>query len=347
MTGWSVCPWKRAVERGDRQKPGVVLGELPEHLDLELAHVAAGELHRKTTELRRQRDVGTEHLEVVGSDGGDVDRVRNEPAVERRDHLLGDDHTGSVLCFLGGGREVRRDDDVRRGQQRPVIRLLLEDVDRRPGDLARFERRDQRGLVDELASRRIHDSHAVAHLRDRFRADRVARLVVEGQVEGDEIGPCEHLVEGSALDTELAKALGRDERVVGEHLHLQADRPTGDLASDPAEAEHAQHLVGELDPAPLRTLPASCDQRGMRLGDVARERDQQPDRVLGCGDDVRLRRIRHHDPAPGGRLDIDVVDPDSRATDHLQPRPAGDHVGGHLGRRTDDERVVGAEDLLE
>ena len=135
-----------------------------------------------------------------------------------------------------------------------------------------------------------------------------------------EVGTREHLVEGSGLDAELAKALGCDERVVGDHLHLQAERPAGDLAADAAEPEHAEHLVGELDPAPLRPLPAALDECRVRLRDVSREGEEQADRVLGRRDDVRLGRVRDDDAPARRRIDVDVVDTDARAADHLQPR---------------------------
>ena len=51
------------------------------------------------------------------------------------------------------------------------------------GDLARLERRDQRGLVDELAARGVDDPHAVLHPRDRVGVDRAAGLVVQRQVQ--------------------------------------------------------------------------------------------------------------------------------------------------------------------
>ena len=83
------------------------------------------------------------------------------------------------------------------------------------------------------------------------------------------------------------------------------------------------------------------------MRDVARERDEQADRVLGRRDDVRLGRVRDDDPPPGRGVDVDVVDAHARAADHLQARPVGDHVRRHLGRGPDDQRVVVAEDLVE
>ena len=124
-------------------------------------------------------------------------------------------------------------------------------------------------------------------------------------------------------------------------------RPPGDLLADPAEAEDAERLAGELDPAPARALPAALLQRRVGLRDVARERDQQADRLLGGRDDRRVGRVRDDDPAARGGVDVDVVDADAGAADHLQPVGALDQVGGQLRRRADDDRVVVADGLGE
>ena len=150
------------------------------------------------------------------------------------------------------------------------------------------------------------------HLRERGGADHAAGLVVQRQVERDEVGAGQHALERVLLDAGLAKALGRDERVVGDDVHLHPEPAARNLLADPAEAEHAERLLGQLDPAPLRPLPAVVDQRAVRLRDVPCEREQQADGVLGGRDDVRLGRVRDHDPAARRRVHVDVVDADAR-----------------------------------
>ncbi len=141
-------PLEDAVQRGDREEPRVVLRELAVDLDRDPADVAAGELHREVPELGGERHERPEHLEVLRADGRDVHRVRDEPALERRHDLLGDDHPRPVLRLLGRCSEMRRDDDVRGVQQRAAVRLGREHVDRGAGDLAGLERSDERRLVD-------------------------------------------------------------------------------------------------------------------------------------------------------------------------------------------------------
>src|SRR5436309_3533963 len=149
------------------------------------------------------------------------------------------------------------------------------------------------------------------------------------------------------LDGELAETVGGDERVVRDDPHSEAAGAPRDLLSDPAEAEHAERLAGELDAAVRLALPATLLQGGVRLRDVARKRDEEPDRVLRRRDDGRLRCIRNHDPPPRRGLDVDVVDTDAGAPDHLQTRSAVDELRRQLGRRTDHDRVVAVDDRRE
>ena len=174
-------------------------------------------------------------------------------------------------------------------------------------------------LVDELAAGGVDDAHAVAHGRERAGVEGAARLRRQRQVQGQELRSGVHLPGRlDALDAELAKALRRDERVVGDDAHPEPSGAPRDLLADAPETEHAERLPGELDAAVRLALPAALLQRRVRLRDVARERDEQPDRVLRRGDDRRLRRVRDHDPAPRRSFDVDVVDADARAADHLQ-----------------------------
>ena len=73
-----------------------------------------------------------------------------------------------------------------------------------------------------------------------------------------------------------------------------------------------ERLLVQLHAAEFRAIPGSADQRRVGLRHIPGQRQQQRHRVLGRGDDVRLRGVRYDDAAPGGRVDVDVVDPDAR-----------------------------------
>ena len=152
---------------------------------------------------------------------------------------------------------------------------------------------------------------------------------------------------GGVLDTELAEPLVGDEWVICDDMHTEADSPTRDLLADTAETEHAERLPLELHSAPFRALPAALLERCVCLGDVARERHHQPDGLLRGRHHGRLGRVRNNDASPGGRLDVDVVDADPGAPDHLQVRGTLDQIGRELRRRANHDRVVAVDDLLE
>ena len=99
-----------------------------------------------------------------------------------------------------------------------------------------------------------------------------------------------------------------------------------DLLADAAEPDQAERLVRELDAAEARALPAALLQRGVRLRDRADEREQQPDRVLGRRDDRGLRRVDDDDAALRRGGEVDVVDADPGAADHLEPRGPVDQL---------------------
>ena len=325
-----------------------MLGKRAVRGDRDAVRRSGREPDRDPPELRGERDERAEHLEVGLVDDGDVDRVRDDRAVERGHHLLGDDHARAVLRLVGRGGEVRGDDDLVELEQRARVRLGREDVERRARELPGPDRLGQRLLVDERSARRVDEPRAVAHQGDCVPIDEAACLVRQRRVERHDVGRCEQLVERlHLLDAEVAEPVAPDEGVEGDDVHRKPERAPCDLLPDPAEPDDAERLPGELDPAVARPLPAALLERGVRLGDVAGERDDQADRLLRRGDDRRLGRVRDDDATPCRRLHVDVVDPDAGPSDHLQAGSPLDDLARQLRRRADHDRVVAVDDLLE
>ena len=166
------------------------------------------------------------------------------------------------------------------------------------------------------------------------------------QVDGEEVGLGDDLVERQQLDAELAGPVGGDERVVGDEAHAEATGPVGDELADAAEADDAERLVGQLDALPPAALPAPGDEGRVGLGHVAGLGQQQRHRVLGGRHDVALRRVDDHHAAAGGRVDVDVVEADAGPADDEQVGAGGEHLGGDRGGGADDQGV-GADDGVE
>ena len=229
-----------------------------------------------------------------------------------------------------------------------MVRLGGEDVESGPGELAGTKRLGEGVLVDERAARRVDEPRAVTHPGDGVAVDQAVRLVGQRRMERDHVGHAEELVDGlRLLDAEIPKALGPDERVVRGHRHAEPERTTRNLLADPTETDDTQCLPGHLHPAPARTLPAAVLERRVRLRDVPREGEDQPDRLLGGGDDRRLGSIRDDDAAPRRRVDVDVVDAHTGPADHLESlRPIDDVLGQACGG-PDHDAVVAVDDLGE
>ena len=168
------------------------------------------------------------------------------------------------------------------------------------------------------AARGVHHQHARAHLGEGGAAEHAGGVLGARHVDGDGVGALEQRVEGDQLDVEIGDLLLRQVGVVRDHLHAEPARAIGHDAADVAEAEHAQRAVVELHAHELGLLPLARLHGGRGLRDVARERDQQRDGVLGGRDVVAARGVHHHDAARGGGGDVDVVDADPGAPDHAQ-----------------------------
>ena len=246
---------------------------------------------------------------------------------------------------------MRRDDDVRRLQQRPGVRLGREDVDRRAGDLSRLERGDERGLVDQLAAGGVDDPDAVAHVRDRAGVDRVPRVVGQRQMQRQELGALEHLVRtsrarrrarGSAPRTRTGRRRPPSSRSAS--ARRATCRPMRPKPSTPST------LSASSTPAPLRPLPpaprtsaeCACGMFPGRVRAAARPYARRPRRRWDWGAFAETTI-----PQTRRRIDVDVVHPHARASDHLEVGARRDQLGSGPWSPTGRSGVVVADDLLK
>ena len=89
------------------------------------------------------------------------------------------------------------------------------------------------------------------------------------EVDGDEVGLADQVVEGDKLGAYLPGPVVGQVRVVGDQAHAESERPLGHQSSYPAEADDPEGLAVELDAFPAGTLPPARLQRRVGLGDVA------------------------------------------------------------------------------
>ena len=273
-----------------------------------------------------------------------VDRVRDELAGQREPHRPG--HLGARLLLRLGraGAQVRGAHHGRELEQRVAGgRLGGEHVDARPGHPAFLQREGQRVLIDDAAAGRVHDPHGGLDQAQLPVPEQAGRLRVLGQVHGDEVGLGQQLVQAGQPHAGL-RGPGRGHvRVVGDHPHAERGQPLRHQQADPAEPEDAGHLAVQLHAGEGGPPPLAAAQRRRGLGHVPGHRQQQADRVLGRAHDVRGGRVHHHDPGPGRRLDVHVVQADAGPGDHPEPGRVGQRLGIDPGRAAHDDRVGGGQ----
>ena len=209
---------EQALERGEPQHGDVVLGDLPADLDVQLGGDAARERGEHPPELLRERDAGAH---VLGDHpAGDVDGVGHELTCQRQPHRARHGDPGSLLRLRGGRAEVRGDDDVVELEQRAVgARLGGEDVQPGGGDPALLDSRVEGGLVDDPAAGGVDDDHAGLDLGERLGAEEADRLGRLREVDGEDVGGGEELVEADEPDAELRRTCARHVGVVGDDGH--------------------------------------------------------------------------------------------------------------------------------
>ena len=238
------------LERGQLQHLHVVLGDLAVHLDVEADRDLARERGEDPAETLGERQA---RLDVLGDDAAlDVHRVRHQLAGEGEPHRPGDGDTGLLLRLVGGRAEVRGGDDLVELEERGVgAGLLGVHVEAGTGDPALLEGGVQRLLVDDPAARGVDDPHRRLDLVQRLVADEAEGLGGLGQVDGDEVGDLEQLVEGQQLDAHLRGARGLHVGVVRDDLHAEGGHALGDQDADAAEADDTEGLLASSTPVYL------------------------------------------------------------------------------------------------
>ena len=202
-------------------------------------------------------------------------------------------------------------------------------------------------LINDAAAGAIDDAGRGLHRRQQLSVDQVLGFGGAGQVQADVVGLGEEGRQGQQAHLQLLGPFGRNERVVGHHLHAHGLGDPGDVGADLAQADHAQLFLVELITHIGFAIPAAGHGAGVGMGHVPRQRQHQGQGVLGRRDRVALGRIDHDHATLGGSRHINVVDSNAGAANDAQLGGGLNDVCGHLGARTDHQGVVVADDRLQ
>ena len=295
----------------------IVFGDFAVVVDFDGGELARHELRGDAPDRLGDSHVWADHLQRLRCEHRGVDGVAGWLARENIDDLLGHVDGDALLGFGRGGAEVGREDDARVAEQRIVGRMgsVVKTSIAAPATLPDCTASASACLIDDAAAGDVDEAHAVLHLRDLVAADHAVRAGRERRVHGDEVCVANHVIELDRFHAERSGAFRRHERVDREHAHVHGDGMPGDFGTDLAEAHDAERLAANFGADERLAVPVAGVHRGIGLGDVPGERDQQRERVLGGGDRVPLRRVDDDDAALRGCFEVDVVDAHARPAD--------------------------------
>ena len=180
---------------------------------------------------------------------------------------------------------------------------------------------DQRGFVDDRTAREIEEDRRLLHGLELFGADQATGAIDEGDVDGDDVGALEHLLQRrDVLDRtrERPGVLDGDRRVVAEDAHTERHGYVGDLHTDGPQPDDAEGAPRQLE-ADVRLLPGldelvhggvvALEAVGERCGvhDVAGGEEDAGDDELLHRVGVGAGRVEHRDAALRQLVDRNVV----------------------------------------
>ena len=193
-------------------------------------------------------------------------------------------------------------------------RLAVIDIESGGRHVPRFERGDQRPIIDQAAARGVGDDRAPGqHRQPRF-AQPLPRSRATRRVQRKNLARAkEPLLVG--VENRARLALGRQARdVVVVHFHREPARNPRKLPPDPAHPENPEPSPRNFRPDELRRSPAHplpCAHQPLALARPPRRGEDQQHGKLGGRDRKHVRRVAHADPAQLRRIEIDMLEPDA------------------------------------
>ncbi len=120
-------------------------------------------------------------------------------------------------------------------------------VEGRTGDLSTLQRGRQGIFIDESTLGAVDDATTGFKLLQQLGIDKVARFLIEGDMQRNKVSARQQLGQIHLFGTNLQNRLGRDIGVVDQRVHSQADGAFDDQPANLTRANNTKGLPRQLD----------------------------------------------------------------------------------------------------
>jgi hypothetical protein len=144
------------------------------------------------------------------------------------------------------------------------------------------------------------------------------RFCGQWHVQCHEVGLRKHLIEIlKQIDLKRSCPARRQIGIVGNRAHPERYGSPCDLRPNPTHPKDTYCLAVKFDALVALSIPLARFHTGMRLGNVPRDRNQEREGMLGCGDRIAPRGVHYNHAATRCCVYIHIVDAHSCPADSL------------------------------
>lgn len=217
-----------------------------------------------------------------------------------------------ALSVLGLSAHVREKCDVVHCYELGVdVGLIWEDIQASRVEMSRLESLDQCLLVDHTAARSVDEDGSCLHLRKLLATERVACLIVEREVEGDNIALAQEFLYARNVRAGEIWGWYNLVAVVVDHLHVEGDETAGHGRSNTSHSDDTKSLSIRVESGDQTRLPLAVSNIHFGTVELTQGGDGEPSPNGSSSGIDCLWSMRNIDSTSrrGGNVDLVVPSP--------------------------------------
>ncbi|HRD90682.1 MAG TPA: hypothetical protein PK752_20860, partial [Accumulibacter sp.] len=208
----------------------------------------------------------------------------------------------------------------------------------------------QSALVNDAAMRSVDQDGLRLHSGDGFSPEKTAAGGGQRQVQGNDVGRSQQVIEAHRFDIQLSPQQGTRcvRRIAGNDPAADGAGEPGGQLTDSAKADEPQCLASRLAAAGVIRAWPSARGEICRTVIVVAQGDQHHRQNVFCNRaGIGPGGGVHGNAARAACYEVDVVQPDTQATDHFQPRRPAEQLPIDPGPVADDQGADAGQQAVE